>query len=97
MKNEELAAASYAVNNAIVQGAKKETLSLAKDMRAARNTEKQLVAKTNRIAPKLNLPEIAAAEEDDIPLLEESTVEEATPSEKRVLETWDDVFDVDWD
>lgn len=97
MKNEELAAASYAVNNAIVQGAKKETLSLAKDMRAARNTEKQLVAKTNRIAPKLNLPEIAAAEEDDIPLLEESTVEEATQPEKRVLETWDDVFDVDWD
>lgn len=94
-KNEELSAASFAVNNAIVQGAKKDTLSLAKGMRPARDVEKQLVAKTNRIAPKLNLPALEDTH-DDIPLLEKVPVT-APSTDKKKFESWDDVLDADWD
>lgn len=96
IKNEELSAASFAVNNAIVQGAKKEALSLPTDMRNARNTDKQLLSRTNSIAPKLNTPAIEAPE-DDIPLIEEPTPEIETTTDKKQFESWDDVFDNDWD
>lgn len=96
VKNEELSAASFAVNNAIVQGAKKEALSLPTDMRNARNTDKQLLSRTNSIAPKLNIPAIEAPE-DDIPLIEEPTPEIETTTDKKQFESWDDIFDNDWD
>ena len=94
VKNEELSAFNYAVNNAIVQDAKKSSPSIKKNLRPAREAEKQLVSKTNRIAPKLDLPVIESAQE--IPLIEEHIqVEQTEP--KKVFESWDDVLDEDWD
>ena len=94
IRNQELSAATHAINEIIVNDAKKPGLSSKKGMRAARDNEKQIVAKTNRIAPKLDTPLLDDPEE--IPMIESPIQTEMIP-EKPVLETWDDVFNVDWD
>lgn len=51
--NEEISAFNYAVNDSIVSTAKKEAYSDSKDMRPARESEKQLVSSEGKIAARL--------------------------------------------
>lgn len=63
--NEEISAFNYAVNDSIVSTAKKEVYSDCKDMRPARESEKQLVSSEGKIATRL---------EEEVPAIEDKIV-----------------------
>ena len=104
INNEELSAFNYAMNNAIVEEATKPALPSAKDMRPAREIEKQAKSKSNKISKRLEQPELEAPKTEDV-LVEEFIEEltecpptEETPVKKNKLNTysnWDEALE-DW-
>jgi len=72
--NEELSAFNYAVNDTITSDAKKATYSDAKDMRPARETEKQMISSEGKIATRL--------EHKSTNVIEKTTVIEEIPEQE---------------
>lgn len=104
VNNEELSAFNYAMNNAIVEEATKPMLPSAKDMRPAREIEKQAKSKSNKISKRLEQPKLEAPKIKDA--LVEEFIEEITecppaeevPVKKNKLNTynnWDEALE-DW-
>lgn len=104
INNEELSAFNYAMNNAIVEEAAKPMLPSAKDMRPAREIEKQVKSKSNRISKRLEQPKLEAPKTEDV--LIEEFIEENKPvipevakePKKKTLDTyssWDEALE-DW-
>lgn len=101
VNNEELSAFNYAMNNAIVEEATKPALPSAKDMRPAREIEKQAKSKSNKISNRLEQPVEKLLEENN--LIEEEIVEvvaENVPAikSKSILpayKSWDEALE-DW-
>ena len=104
VNNEELSAFNYAMNNAIVEEATKPMLPSAKDMRPAREIEKQAKSKSNKISKRLEQPKLEAPKTEDA--LVEEFIEEITeyppaeeaPVKKNKLNTysnWDEALE-DW-
>lgn len=77
VNNEALSAFNYAMNNAIVEAATKPMLPDAKNMRPARELEKQAKSKSNRISKRLPAPQLETPTTDDI--LVEEFIQETTP------------------
>lgn len=63
--NQELSAFNYSVNAAIVESAKKETMSDSKEMRPAREAEKQRISHSENIASRMEIPDIQNALEEE--------------------------------
>ena len=104
VNNEELSAFNYAMNNAIVEESAKPMLPSAKDMRPAREIEKQAKSKSNRIGKRLEQPKLEESKTEDV--LIEEFIEENNPSiqkiteepKKKILDTyssWDEALE-DW-
>ena len=104
VNNEELSAFNYAMNNAIVEAAAKPMLPDAKNMRPAREIEKQAKSKSNKISNRLETPQLEAPKTED--LLVEEFIEEVkqetpktTPPEKKkkidTYSSWDEALE-DW-
>ena len=66
INNEELSAFQYAMNNTIVEEATKTMLPDSKNMRPAREIEKQAKSKSNKISNRLEGPKIEAPKVEDI-------------------------------
>lgn len=103
--NEELSAFNYAVNNAVVSEAKKTTVSDTKEIRPAREAEKQAVSHENKISKRIPKKKMI---EEPIPTLPEETVEpikdvekkgEATKGKEAVSKynNWDEALDDLWE
>ena len=104
VNNEELSAFNYALNHSIVEEATKPMLPSAKDIRPAREIEKQAKSKSNKISKRLEQPKLEAPKTEDI--LAEEFIEEVTecppaeevPVKKNKLNTynnWDEALE-DW-
>lgn len=98
--NEELAVFNYSVNASVVAGAKKNTYSEVKNMRPAREAEKQAVSHKNRIASKMDsiqmLPrtsEIGDEFDNDISVGEEKLVGKATKDYSNFEEALEDFWE----
>ena len=76
VNNEELSAFNYAMNNAIVEESTKPMLPSAKEMRPAREIEKQAKSNSNRISKRLETPKLEQHKTEDI--LVEEFIEEIT-------------------
>lgn len=102
--NEELSAFNYAMNSAIVAESEKPALPSAKDMRPAREIEKQTKSKSNKISERLKKkPEIEASKTENA-LVEEFLEEnnECSPTSKTnkkdqlsTYSNWDEALE-DW-
>lgn len=99
--NEELSAFNYAMNNAIIEGSTRKELPSAKNMRAAREIEKQAKSKANKISKRLGLPESI-----ETPITEDAVIEAQiaevidAPTEKKEsgkfvpkYKSWDEALD----
>ncbi len=86
--NEEVEAFNYLVNASLVDEAKKNSYSDNKNMRPARELEKQLVSSEERIAQRLSLTE-------EVEIIDETTIEEK-PKIKE-YETWEEALEDFWD
>ena len=104
VNNEELSAFNYAMNNAIVEEATKPMLPSAKDMRPAREVEKQAKSKSNKISKRLEQPKLEAPKTEDalveefIEGITECPPAEEVPAKKNKLNTysnWDEALE-DW-
>lgn len=105
VNNEELSAFNYAMNHVIVEEATKPMLPDAKNMRPAREIEKQAKSKSNRISKRLEHPKLEASKTEDAIInefIEESkpVIPEVTHKEpqKKTLDTyssWDEALE-DW-
>lgn len=103
VNNEELSAFNYAMNNAIVEEATKPMLPSAKDMRPAREVEKQAKSKSNKISKRLEQPKLETPKTEDA--LVEEFIEEITecpsaeevPAKKKLntYSNWDEALE-DW-
>ena len=102
--NEELSAFNYAMNNAIIEEATKPMLPSAKDMRPAREIEKQAKSKSNKIGKRLEQPKLEAPKTEDVLIEEfiekitECPSTEEVPVKKSKLNTysnWDEALE-DW-
>ena len=79
--NQELSAYSYSVNASIVDSAKKETYSESKNMRPARELEKQKVSRKGKISTRIK--EVSAIEETETPQIPNKAEEKANTPEKK--------------
>ena len=103
INNEELSAFNYAMNNAIVEEATKPMLPDFKNMRPAREIEKQAKSKSNKISNRLKAPKFEAPKTEDILAEEfideviECTPEEKIPAKKKLntYNNWDEALE-DW-
>ena len=105
VNNEELSAFNYAMNHAIVEASAKPMLPDAKNMRPAREIEKQAKSKSNRISKRLPVQQLEAPTTEDIlveEFIEETTqqsIVEAVPEKKTnplaTYSNWDEALE-DW-
>jgi hypothetical protein len=105
VNNEALSAFNYAMNHAIVESSTKPMLPSAKNMRPAREIEKQAKSKSNRISKRLPTPQLEAPATEDIlvaEFIEETTqqpIVEAVPEKKTnplaTYSSWDEALE-DW-
>ena len=104
VNNEELSAFNYAMNNAIVEEATKPMLPSAKNMRPAREIEKQAKSKSNKISKRLEQSKLEAPKtegalvEEFIEEITECPPAEEVPVKKNKLNTysnWDEALE-DW-
>ena len=100
--NEELSAFNYAMNNSIVEASTKPMLPDAKNIRPAREIEKQAKSKSNRISKRLELPEAPLLEENkpiiDVEVIEVIPEDTSSVKSKNILPTynsWDEALE-DW-
>jgi transposase InsO family protein len=104
VNNEELSAFNYAMNHAIVEEATKPMLPSPKDMRPAREIEKQAKSKSNKISKRLDAPKLETPKTEDV--LIDEFIEENKPAIPEVTETtkkktlntyssWDEALE-DW-
>lgn len=106
VKNEELSAFNYAMNSSIVEAATKPMLPDAKNMKPAREIEKQAKSKSNRIDKRLQNAGIIEPPKPDDLIVEEFVEEpQKAPAETKVSNTnknvlptysnWDEALE-DW-
>ena len=104
VNNEELSAFNYAMNHAIVEESTKPMLPSPKDMRPAREIEKQAKSKSNKISKRLDAPKLETSKTEDVLInefIEENkpAIPEVTKKPKqKTLDTyssWDEALE-DW-
>ena len=93
--NQNLAVYNYAVNTSIVDGAKKETMSDSKNMRPAREMEKQIVSYQDRIA--LRMDETSSEMEEFQEVSQIVSSEENDSGEKKEWEDFGDALEDYWE
>jgi hypothetical protein len=99
--NEELSAFSYMINKSIVASSTKDELPSPKNMRLAREIDKQAKSKSNKISKRLDLPEPAIPPRVEDTIIETQEVEAIdTPTEKKEsgkfvpkYKSWDEALD----
>lgn len=84
--NEELSAFNYAMNHSIVESATQPMLPDVKNMRPAREIEKQAKSRSNRISKRLELPEEPLLEESKT-IIDAEVVEIIPENTSAMLET----------